>query len=52
MKNHTHPEFKGARRSRKDPMAPSAKSKEFMKKGQGKRGLTSASGTHSKFLGH
>ena len=51
MKNHTHPEFKGSRRNRKDPMALPAKSKEMMKKGQGKRGLA-GTGLHTKFLGH
>jgi hypothetical protein len=50
MKNHTHPEFKGSRRSRKDPAVP-AKSKEMMKKGQGRRGLA-GTGLHTKFLGH
>ena len=51
MKNHTHPEFKGSRRSRKDPMGLPAKSKEMTKKGHGKRGLASTA-LQSKFLGH
>jgi hypothetical protein len=52
MKNHTHPEFKGSRRSRKDPMALTGKSKDLTRKGQGKRSLNSAAGSHSKALGH
>ena len=52
MKNHTHPEFKGSRRSRKDPMALPGKSRDLTRKGQGKRSLNSAAGSHSKALGH
>jgi hypothetical protein len=51
MKNHTHPEFKGSRHSRKDPVALPVRSKELMKKGQVKRGLA-GTGLHTKFLGH
>jgi hypothetical protein len=52
MKNQTHPEFRGSRRSRKDPLSGSMKSKEVLKKGHGKRPQTSTSAPHSKFFGH
>ena len=51
MKNQSHPQFKGSRRSRKDPATTSGKSKEMLKKGYGKRVL-SGTATHPKFLGH
>jgi hypothetical protein len=52
MKNQTHPEFRGSRRSRKDPAALTMKSKGMLKKGHGKRPMTSTSAPHSKFFGH
>ena len=53
MKNHTHPDFKGARRNRKDPMALSSRSKEMTRKGRGKRASSpGGSAAHNKFFGH
>jgi hypothetical protein len=52
MKNQIHPEFKGARRSRRDPATVAMKSKDMGRKGYGRRPLTSTSAPHSKTFGH